>query len=343
MMAPVDDDGDDARAAPASSQHDSLVQRIAQGQPSAIRTARDAMLHTSPEYHAPTLAKALIDADALTHLLTNLATLPFESRKHLVTLFACLLRRRDAGHPDGVGWLAAQPALLAQLLRCYAAPETALNYGAIVRECLRYERLVEQMLPQLPPPPLRDHSDAAATPPQEIFRIFGYCESARFDVASDAFATLCELLTRQRPLVARFLTAYHDDFFARYHRLVRADNYVTRRKSLRLLGDVLLDRSHFSTMTRYIASADNLAIVMRAMLDPSVAIQLEAFHVFKVFVANPRKQPRVLAVLLRNQGALLNFLRHFQPDAKLVNEAFAEDRRLVFREIESLAGQPAVV
>ena len=138
-MAPAED-SDDGSAAAASSHHQSLVQRLTDGQPSAIRRVRDALLDTSPDTDAPTLAKALLAADALTPLLTNLGTLPFESRKHLVTLFACLLHRRDAGHPDGVGWLAAQPALRAQLLRCYAAPETALNYGAILRECLRYEK-----------------------------------------------------------------------------------------------------------------------------------------------------------------------------------------------------------
>ena len=43
---------------------------------------------------------------------------------------------------------------------------------------------------------------------------------------------------------------------------------------------------------------------MTLLRDSSSSIQYEAFHVFKIFVANPHKDERVLDVLLRNQACM---------------------------------------
>jgi calcium binding protein 39 len=70
--------------------------------------------------------------------------------------------------------------------------------------------------------------------------------------------------------------------FAKYNVLLTSENYVTRRQSLKLLGELLLDRSNFSVMMRYICNKDNLKRMMMLLRDQSSNIQFEAFHVFKV-------------------------------------------------------------
>ena len=51
---------------------------------------------------------------------------------------------------------------------------------------------------------------------------------------------------------------------------------------LQLLGELLLDRHNFTTMTRYISNPDNLKLMMNMLREKSRNIQFEAFHVFKV-------------------------------------------------------------
>ncbi len=120
-----------------------------------------------------------------------------------------------------------------------------------------------------------------------------------------------------------------------YQGLVQSQNYVTKRQSLKLLGEILLDRANFNVMTRYISSKENLQMVMNTLRDRSKNIQFEAFHVFKVsrataalpqallmmiparlqvFVANPNKPPPITAVLTNNKDRLLVFLREFHND-----------------------------
>ena len=47
-------------------------------------------------------------------------------------------------------------------------------------------------------------------------------------------------------VAADFLEANFDKVFGHYQKLLHSDNYVTRRQSLKLLGELLLDRHNFS-------------------------------------------------------------------------------------------------
>lgn len=85
-------------------------------------------------------------------------------------------------------------------------------------------------------------------------------------------------------LCAEFLETNYDKVFSHYQRLLNSENYVTRRQSLKLLGELLLDRHNFSIMTRYITNPDNLKLMMNMLKEKSRNIQFEAFHVFKVCI-----------------------------------------------------------
>jgi len=90
--------------------------------------------------------------------------------------------------------------------------------------------------------------------------------------------------------VLNFLDTHFDSFVVKYNILLQSRNYVTKRQSLKLLGELLLNRSNFTIMMRYINNADNLKIMMNMLRGNTKAIQFEAFHVFKIFVANPKKK-----------------------------------------------------
>ena len=115
-------------------------------------------------------------------------------------------------------------------------------------------------------------------------------------------------MTRHKLLCAEFLEANYDKVFDQYQKLLNSENYVTRRQalkvltthraslekntrtcnlvvanfSLQLLGELLLDRHNFTTMTRYISNPENLKLMMNMLREKSRNIQFEAFHVFKV-------------------------------------------------------------
>lgn len=272
------------------------------------------------------LAREVWRQDLLALLVANLQHFEFETRKDVSQVFSNLLRRQSGGVLGTVAWLEAHPETLLALLRGYESPGVALNTGLMLRESLRHERLARLLLPESGEKP--------------VYQLFTYVESPYFDVASDAFAAFKDLLTKHKQLVAAFLLADFDVFFgSHYQQLLASENYVTRRQSLKLLGELLLDRSNFAVMTRYIASAEHLKTVMILLREKASSIQYEAFHVFKIFVANPHKDDGVRAVLLRNRQKLLEFMATFQSER--ADEQFVEEKEFLINEIANLQPAPS--
>lgn len=257
----------------------------------------------------------------LTDMVTYLGMLEFESRKDLVTIFGALVRIEHNGDFPGLRYLLENDGILVTLFDGYEDPEIALQCGQMFRDCIRHEPVARLVLES------------------HIFTdMFGKLELSNFEVASDVFTTFKDLLTRHKILIAHFLAENYTEFFKLYTELLKSDNYVTRRQSLKLLGELLLDRSNVKIMMQYVADVDNLCLMMNLLKDPSRSIQFEAFHVFKVFVANPNKTRAVVEILYNNKEKLLKYLDDFHTDRD--DEQFKEEKAVIIKEI-SLLQPPA--
>ena len=90
---------------------------------------------------AAELAREVWKSELLRLLLTHLPLLDFECRKDVSQVFSNLLRRQQHGEHETVKWLEENRDVLFALLRGYETPQLALNYGIMLRECVRHERL----------------------------------------------------------------------------------------------------------------------------------------------------------------------------------------------------------
>ena len=231
--------------------------------PAISRTLTEIKLELYSTAEVPTdrqvaLACAVLRSPLLPQLLAKLPALEFECRKDVVQVFSNLLRKHlGDGELSAVGWLEHSPSVLLGMMRSYQQPEVALHFGMMLREAVRHERLAHNLL----------HEE------ETLPTLFRCLESMHFDVASDAFATCRDLLTRHKGMVASFLSAHYVRFVRLYLQLVVSTNYVTRRQSLKLLSELLLDRSNFAVMTRFIAEPEHLKTTMVLLRDRSASIQ----------------------------------------------------------------------
>ncbi|KAH7713141.1 calcium-binding protein 39-like isoform 3, partial [Aphelenchoides avenae] len=200
----------------------------------------------------------------------------------------------------------------------YELSEIATVCGLMARQCIRNEDLANIMLQS-----------------EQLYDFFEYVESPTFDVASDAFQTFRDLMASRRGICADFLERNYDRFFEQYQNLLTSKNYVVRRRSIRLLADLLLDSHNFSVMQRYTSNADNLKLVMNALKDKSPSIQFEAFHVFKVFVANPQKTPAITELLVRNRVKLAEFLSALNVE-RTDQEQFNDEKAYLIKQIHEM-------
>jgi len=270
----------------------------------------------SPELVAQ-LAQETYGTDLLYLLVSNMPRLDFESRKDVAQIFNNLLRRQIGSRWPTVEYLCSKNEILFATVRGYDNEDVALNTGMILKEMLRHEQLCKILL----------YSDLFYTFPHFI-------EDTTFGISCDAFTNFKEVLTRHKAMVAEYLEKNYDRFFSAYTTLILSSNYVTKRQSLKLLGEILLDRTNFNVMSQYIGNEANLKMMMNLLRDKSKNIQFEAFHVFKVFVANPKKPQQIEVILRRNKDKLLAFLRAFHNDKE--DEQFTDEKQFLIVQIESL-------
>ncbi|KAF8320354.1 mo25 protein [Clavulina sp. PMI_390] len=265
------------------------------------------------------LAQETYSSDLLLGLVQHIHELDFEARKDVAQIFNNLLRRQIGNRWPTVEYLSSGGGreVVFATLRGYENEEVALNTGMILKEMVRHEALCEIVL----------YSD-------DLYAFPHYIEDTKFGISCDAFANFKEILTRHKPMVAEYLEKDYDRFFEMYGTLTASSNYVTKRQSLKLLGEILLDRANFNVMTKYIANDANLKMVMNLLKDKSKNIQFEAFHVFKVFVANPKKPAQVESILRRNKEKLLAFLQNFHNDKE--DEQFSDEKQFLITQIQAL-------
>lgn len=115
---------------------------------------------------------------------------------------------------------------------------------------------------------------------------------------------------------------------------------MTRRQSLKLLSEFLLETPNSHIMKRYIAEVRHLKVMMTLLKDSSKNIQTSAFHIFKVFVANPNKPREIKVILSKNHEKLLELLHDLSAGKGGEDDQLEEEKELVIKEIERLSRMP---
>jgi len=262
------------------------------------------------------------------HILRKAKYYPTDAQKEIGTILNFIIRRgNDNGFKQAFGkdYNPLTKPLLENYQKEESNPRLCNIISSIFREMMRDSELHTWIMEKVPG--LR-------------VCLFKYVKETNFDLASDAFSTLKMLLTKNKSFVAKYLNEDFDKFFVDYNQLIMSDNYVTRRQSLKLLGDVLLDRENKTIMMRYISQKNNLKLLMMMLRDKSKAITFEAFHVFKVFVANPHQSPEIYRTLWNNKAKLIKFLKKFQTEDRQDDNQFMHEKQLLIKKLEQMTKDP---
>ncbi|KAG8385836.1 hypothetical protein BUALT_Bualt03G0086600 [Buddleja alternifolia] len=253
------------------------------------------------------LTQEFFRENTLRLLIICLPKLNLEARKDATQVVANLQRQQVQSRLIACDYLEKNIDLMDILVSGYENTDLALHYGAMLRECIRHQSVARYVLES-----------------EHMKKFFDYIQVPNFDIASDAAATFKELLTRHKSTVAEFLSKNYEWFFAEYNsKLLESANYITRRQAIKLLGDILLDRSNSAVMTRYVSSRDNLRILMNLLRESSKSIQIDAFHVFKLFAANQNKPPDIVGILLTNRSKLLRLFADFKTEKGSMDDFLA--------------------
>ncbi|XP_051125954.1 uncharacterized protein LOC127247908 [Andrographis paniculata] len=269
------------------------------------------------------LTLEICNEDVIALLFHQLPVLGWETRKNIVHCWSILLKQQVNSVFCCVQYMENHLELLDFLVACYDNKDIALTCGHLLRECIKLPSLSTYLL---------------ESPSFGLF--FKFIELPNFDIASDAFSTFKDLLTKHPNAVSEFLTAHYNEFFEQYEILLTSTNYVTRRQSLKLLSEFLLESPNAHIMKRYIAEVHHLKVMMTLLKDSSKNIQMSAFHIFKVFVANPNKPSEIKVILAKNHEKLLALLHSLSVGKGSEDDQFEEEKELIIKEIERISRLP---
>ncbi|XP_006395707.2 MO25-like protein At2g03410, partial [Eutrema salsugineum] len=266
------------------------------------------------------LTQEFFREDTLRPLIKSLPKLDLEARKDATQIVANLQKQQVGSRLVASEYLESNLDVIDSLVEGIDQDhELALHYTGMLKECVRHQVVARYILES-----------------KNLEKFFDYVQLPYFDVATDASKIFRELMTRHKSTVAEYLAKNHEWFFAKYNtRLLEKGSYFTKRQASKLLGDVLMDRSNSGVMVKYVSSLDNLRIMMNLLREPTKNIQLEAFHVFKLFVANENKPEDIVAILVANRNKILRLFADLKPEKE--DEGFEADKSLVVNEIASLS------
>jgi calcium binding protein 39 len=261
-------------------------------------------------------------------LLAAVPSLEFEAQKLAARLCGDVLRAGCDGHlPESVSaYLCSRPQVVELLLRGSCDETLTFLYGELLLLGARDTSFARVLL--------AGGAD---------IRLLNVAASPTgIEVKAMALACLRGLLLESGDAAPEHLEDPQNFrlFFSAYHKLITDRILLVQRQAQDLLAQVLLSPNFRSVRTMYISSALCLKLQMSLLRHPVVSVRLGAFHVFKIFVANPYKRRNVQALLHRNKERLACLLRGLC-DLSEVDDNCSADLRTVWVEVLALTAPPS--
>ena len=263
--------------------------------------------------------------DIMTHIASKIAFLQPETRRIASAIWGYLLKME---HPKSfqrpmVEYLTRHLDTIDTLLRAYGANSGGadVTIGVMIRDATRFQKIIEYIYRK-----------------DLVFALFPVLTSSNFDVSSDAFQTLKEILTNHKEVSAPWLSRNFDKFFAEYMRPLKqgsGGDYVTIRQSLSILSTILLDRQFMDAMIQFVGKDEYLKPILVLLSNQSKVVQFEAFHIFKIFAANPNKTVKISKLLTQNHDRILKLLTQIEQD-RLDDNEFKQDKNAVVAKLEAV-------
>eukprot|EP01084_Bolivina_argentea_P048848 89928_1 len=262
----------------------------------------------NPE-NAEKLVKKLLDSkeNLFLKLAENMAYLPFEAKKRNADILNYVIRRcvKNRSHvyiqckTDRNGYNPIIQALL---------DDYNQNSSSVIQEMVKRPELTNMLLNQIKFK-IDGHNNKSTKPTENknddndqddydlVDELLVLVENPIFHISSDAFRSLETLLIRgQKKYTSNYLNKHYHRIFQGLNKLIKSDHFVTQKKTFVFLRELLVKNR--DVMIKYVANKANLAMIMNLMhRNRDNSVSFEAFHIFKMFVANPRKQKDVHMIL----------------------------------------------
>lgn len=283
---------------------------------SSIDTSKNTYIYYPVDYlknatkHEKTTAEIIYSIffkyNLLASLLLKFSILDFESRKNISILFTNGFGKLVDNKFVYIDYMCSKTDLIILLLILLENSkqlalhnvENYLAIGSILEECIKFEQLSRFVISQ--------NLESGV-----VWKLLDNCMIQQFEISTQSFILINLLFLRNTKMISNEFFNNKNNlniFIQKINTMLKHGDYVAKRQSIKILSTMILGRSFSQLMTTYISNAENLKLIMLLLNATSKNLQLEAFHIFKVFVANPNKPKSVCDILLANREKLIKFI-----------------------------------
>lgn len=166
--------------------------------------------------------------------------------------------------------------------------------------------------------------------------IVALVENREFDIAANAFDTLKTLLRKHPKLTGKYLNKNFEEMCVKFDHMTSCRTYITKVHSLHLLGSILLNKSNFKFMIKFINRDRSLRRIIDLFVGSrrSKGVRGGSFTVLKIFVANPKKKTIINDILVEHRDELLQAVNEFTPATNI--QKFEVDKKRFIMKLGKL-------
>mmetsp|Transcript_6301 Transcript_6301/g.11619 ORF Transcript_6301/g.11619 Transcript_6301/m.11619 type:complete len:419 (+) Transcript_6301:126-1382(+) len=282
------------------------------------------------------LIRELRSSDLMARLVMKVERLGFEIPKSISKILSFWLHDKGL-YNDAIAYFDRHRGLVGHLVSHFEREEVSLPCAEIVKEALVHPKLLKSALEE-------DKGNI-------VFKVLEYVGVKDIAFASEAYGMLdtiinCRLSRDQNisadmqkehlKLVATWLDANYEEFWKKIHTFMEpTGSHLMMEQMLKLVYQVLKTHRNYYIMMRYINDPENLTRVMRLLRVQNKKIQVMAFNVFKIFVANPEKSEKIIEILLPNVEKIMKFFQALGADDELDGK-FEDDLEVLNEQLKEL-------
>jgi hypothetical protein len=252
----------------------------------------------------------LVDGTLSKWVLTHLQLFSASCRHDIVQIYTFVNRNKRSKMIFTAYLLSTNPVILSTLLQNFPDPSVGRTSSTLVQEFIRSEpvcaRVLKEKVLHLP--------------------MFAFCKSTDFDLATEAFSTVITLFTKHPATAVKHMISKYDEFIELYNTLLRSKQYITVRQALRGMHDILQSKQHFKFLIRYVNDPAQLHVILRSLFGKTQSTKLEAFAIFRIFVANPKKQQGVIDSMVEHMDRILALLDSLEVPKGLSTPGFQRSK-----------------
>ena len=152
---------------------------------------------------------------------------------------------------------------------------------------------------------------------------YQYFNINSFDILSSNFQTFEDLLFNFSEYSMDYISTNYQIYSIFFKLMLMKSNYLIKLLFLPLLLKILINENSKIILLNFLSDSENLFFILNLFNTNSIRILNATYHIFKLFILNPKKNYLIKSIIISNNEQILKLLKKIKfniDDIDLINQ-----------------------